>query len=206
MFLFNQWSPLVLACALTLQGGSCRQRSRTPPPDASPAPVPSQMPAASPTRTASPEPTAKATPHVASTPTGDDAKTQARGSKAVETLKTGTWGGPHARLDVTASGATVEFDCANGAIDAPFYLNADGRFDARGTLTEESAGPAHDISAVNEDEPAPTPGGSGGAARYTGQVAGQTMTLTVTLAANGRTLGPFNLTHGATPRLFKCQR
>ena len=123
----------------------------------------------------------------------------------IAALPEGTWGGPHLILTVTASGATLEFECAHGAIDQEIALDANGRFDVRGTY-EGEAGAATDISISHEDgngvSKATT--STGHPARYTGRVTGQTMTLTVTLTDPENTLGTFTLTSGATPRLRKC--
>ncbi|MBC7928962.1 MAG: hypothetical protein H7Z38_00150, partial [Rubrivivax sp.] len=43
------------------------------------------------------------------------------------------------------------------------------------------------------------------AARYTGNISGGKMTLTVTLDGTEQTLGPFSLVHGALPQLRKCR-
>ena len=41
-------------------------------------------------------------------------------------------------------------------------------------------------------------------ARYTGQVEGQTMKLTVTLTDTGDTFDPYTLTQGDSGRIMKC--
>ena len=47
----------------------------------------------------------------------------------------GSWGGDHLRIDVTPTGATIEYDCAHGTIDEPPSLDRSGRFSAAGTHT-----------------------------------------------------------------------
>ena len=54
-------------------------------------------------------------------------------------VKTGVWGGQHARLEVAAGGATIEYDCGRGTIDEPLVLDAQGRFAARGRHVPEPA-------------------------------------------------------------------
>jgi hypothetical protein len=110
------------------------------------------------------------------------------------------------RLDVTESGATIEYDCGHGTIDERIVPDADGRFDVRGTFEGETGGPAKDISAVDENGNVTSKGagGVGQAARYTGRITGQTLTLTVTLAETGGRVGTFTLKRGAAARLFKC--
>jgi hypothetical protein len=49
-------------------------------------------------------------------------------------LAEGVWGGPHIQLTVDAEGgATVEMDCAHGAVKGPIAVGRDGRFHAPGT-------------------------------------------------------------------------
>lgn len=121
-------------------------------------------------------------------------------------LAAGHWGGPHVRLDVTEAGASFEFDCAHGAVGRPIELDADGGFDVSGTYAEESGGPSHDVSVAEEPgDPSATSGAvaAGGAARYVGRLADETLSLVVKLAG-GRQVGQFSLKRGAAPRLFKC--
>ncbi len=119
-------------------------------------------------------------------------------------LPKGTWGGPHLIFTVTESGATLEFECAHGAIDQIVLLDTNGRFDVRGTHETETGGPTRDISVSNEDSSGVSKEAiaTGHPARYTGQIKGPIMTLTVTDRANS--LGTFTLTSGAMPRLKKC--
>ena len=108
-------------------------------------------------------------------------------------VKTGTWGGEHARLEVTEAGAVIEYDCGRGTIDQRLVTDAGGRFTARGHHVRGRGGP------VRADEP-PPPG-----ARYTGQVTGKTMRLTVAIEGEEEPIGPFTLTYGAEADLMKCK-
>jgi hypothetical protein len=131
----------------------------------------------------------------------------AKGAGGVSnSLPTGQWGGPHVRLDVTEKGATAEFDCAHGTVDERIVPGADGSFSARGTFVGERGGPSRDTSAVDESGRRAAPGkhADGQAARYSGRVEGETLTLTVTLADSGRVVGTFTLKRGSAGRLFKC--
>ena len=56
----------------------------------------------------------------------------------------GAWGGTGIALEVTASGARIELDCAHGTIEAPLALDAEGGFDLPGTLVRERPGPVRD--------------------------------------------------------------
>ena len=116
------------------------------------------------------------------------------GAPSGQTVERGLWGGEHMSLDVTASGAEADFDCAHGAIDEAMALDRSGRFDVAGTFTQESGGPQRE---GQDGQPRP--------ARYTGRVQGQTMTVTVSVTGSADTLGPFTLTRGAQPRVVKCR-
>lgn len=112
----------------------------------------------------------------------------------------GLWGGRHISLQVTDAGARVEYDCGRGTIDAPIRTDPAGRFDLRGTHTEERGGPvrAPDIREAEEGAAAGRP------ARYKGRVTGGRMTLTVTLADTGEEIGTFSLAHGREPEIVRC--
>jgi hypothetical protein len=114
-------------------------------------------------------------------------------SPARERPLTGSWGGQHIGLELTAQGGRIEYDCAHGTIDGPVVPDREGRFEALGTHTAEHGGPVRE----GEEEP-------GEPARYVGKVAGETMTLTVILSGSGDEAGTFTLTRGASPRLVKC--
>jgi hypothetical protein len=108
-------------------------------------------------------------------------------------LAAGVWGGTSIRIDVTAGGATIEYDCAHGTIDEPLLTDRDGRFTAVGTHVREHGGP------IRQDEsPDRHP------ARYGGQLSGDILRLTVTLTDSPQEIGTFTLTRGATGRVFKC--
>jgi len=117
----------------------------------------------------------------------------ARGRKH-RRLAQGAWGGPHIRLAVSDSSATIEYDCAHGQIDGPLVVDSRGRFSLKGTHSPEHPGPVRD----NEQS-------TGQPARYTGWTDGKKMTLTVTLAGQKETIGTFNLALGGGGRIFKCR-
>jgi hypothetical protein len=119
---------------------------------------------------------------------------EARGAaKDARRVGEGIWGGEHIRLEVRAGGAEVEYDCGRGTV-GEMALDAEGRFDARGTHTPERGGP---VRLGREARGLP--------ARYTGRVEGKTMTLNVTLTGTDEDLGTFTLTRGAPPELVKCR-
>jgi hypothetical protein len=102
------------------------------------------------------------------------------------------WGGEHVVLTISQNGATFEFDCAHGQTDQPITVDKDGNFDAPGTFTPDSVGPAR----RDENPPADR-------ARYSGHIEGDTMTLKVVRAEKDP--GTFTLTRGAHPMLKKCR-
>jgi hypothetical protein len=114
-------------------------------------------------------------------------------SGRMDNVLTGMWGGQHIRLEVSSSGASIEYDCAHGTIDQPMTLDSKGYFDVRGTHVTERAGP------VREGERSDAL-----AARYTGRIQGETMIITVVLSDSRENAGTFTLGYGKTPRLRKC--
>ena len=105
----------------------------------------------------------------------------------------GPWGGSHVSLQVTSTGARLEYDCAEGVIDEPLRPDAEGRFTAMGTHTPGHGGP------IREGEILPAV-----RARYDGQVKGDEMSLLVTLTEGGSRLGPFQLRRGSSSLLIRC--
>jgi hypothetical protein len=103
----------------------------------------------------------------------------------------GRWGGPHADLALTATGGTIQFDCAHGAIGSAVVTNAASDFDVAGIFVREHGGP------VRADE---IPDSL--AARYVGHVTGDQLRLTIRVGADA--LGPFALQLGSAPQLFRC--
>ena len=112
-----------------------------------------------------------------------------------ERVRAGAWGGEHIRLDVGASGATLEFDCAFGRIDEPLITDSDGNFRARGVVMFEAGGP------VQPGQSPPQPQ----AAIYQGWTDGLELRLTVTIVAKADwQLGTFTLGFGRRAVLEKC--
>jgi hypothetical protein len=106
-------------------------------------------------------------------------------------LASGTWGANHLNLEVSNNEITLQFDCAQGSIKPPIRLK-DGRFDVVGTYTPESHGP------TRKDGPAPRE------ARYSGELTGEKLDLTVRLVRPVETIGHYNLAHGKQGKLWKC--
>jgi hypothetical protein len=112
----------------------------------------------------------------------------------MQRISTGSWGGPHIRIEVGPRSATIEYDCANGTIDGPLTFDSRGRFTWRGTHNREHAGP------IRADE-----GSNGQPAVYTGTVKGDTMVLTLKLAGSNEVIDRFTLKRGGPGRVFKCK-
>jgi hypothetical protein len=106
----------------------------------------------------------------------------------------GLWGGEHIQMQVTESGAEIEYDCAHSTISQPIEFDSEGRFDVKGYYTREPRGPVR-----KDAEPNSRP------ARYTGTINGKTMTLTVTLIDKDQSMGTYTLAQGDAGRIRKCQ-
>jgi hypothetical protein len=91
-------------------------------------------------------------------------------------------------MKVTASGAHIEFNCAVGDIPQPLMAGSNGEFSADGTYAVQ-VGPAN---------------GPAQAARYSGRIDNQKMTLSVTLPTTGQAVGSFTLTFGSSDLIVKC--
>jgi hypothetical protein len=106
-------------------------------------------------------------------------------------VQRGMWGSDKASITIKDSGATLQIlhdNCygAYGQIDQPIVT---GRFDLSGTYTQ--------LMGVY-------PGKMEYPAQYSGTVAGNQMSLTVTVAALQVTFGPFTLTYGMNNTWTPC--
>jgi hypothetical protein len=111
----------------------------------------------------------------------------------VPEVVTGDWGGEHLGMAATATGATLEYDCAEGLITEPIRPDSRGRFSATGLHFPGHGGPIR-IGDPQEQHPA----------RYDGTVGGITLRITVTLTDSGTVIGSFTLTRGGSPHVLKC--
>ena len=114
--------------------------------------------------------------------------------RKTQRVRSGSWGGQHISIDVGEKSATIEYDCANGAIEGPLTIDSKGHFSWRGTFNREHPGP------IREDET-----GNTRAAIYSGSIKGDTMYLTVRLADSKEEVATFTLTRGRSGRVFKCK-
>lgn len=110
----------------------------------------------------------------------------------LEHVPTGEWGGSHVRLSVHDRGATIEFDCGHGTLDAPLELDQQGHFDVPGRFAREG-GPVRE-GADDAGQPV----------RYSGKTDGQELTLEIVFEKGDRG-GPYTLGLGRSSRLFKCK-
>jgi hypothetical protein len=109
-------------------------------------------------------------------------------------LPLGLWGGEHISIEVTEQGATVEYDCAHAAINQRIILDRRGRFDVSGMQVLERGGPVR-----QNDQLAGYP------VRFTGEVNGKRMKLSVRKSAARELIGTFTLVYGNEARLRKCK-
>jgi hypothetical protein len=107
-------------------------------------------------------------------------------------IASGDWGGTGVALTVTATGATLEFDCAHGTIPGPLRLD-DGRFTVNGVFVLEHGGPVRE-GELPDERPA----------RYEGSVSGALLRLTVRLEAGDATIGSYTLRQDQPALLRKC--
>jgi hypothetical protein len=110
-------------------------------------------------------------------------------SSAPITEVVGTWGGDNAGLIVSDTAAHVHIGCTLGDTKTLIRPDADGRFDVVGT---------YNVDAYPVDRGIIHP------ARFSGQIAGRTMTLTVNLTDTARQLGPVTLIYGKEPKMGPC--
>lgn len=110
-----------------------------------------------------------------------------------ERVPNGNWGGNDMGMVVTDTGATLEYDCASGAITQPLLLDGSGHFNWTGVHHIEHGGP------IFEGEPQNTH-----AARYTGSATSNRITITITLTDTTYPTQTYTLVRGANPRVYKC--
>jgi hypothetical protein len=108
-------------------------------------------------------------------------------------IATGVWGGQHINIDVGSRSAKVEYDCAHGEIAGPLVIDGVGKFQLRGTFTPEHGGPVR-ADETQRAQPA----------TYSGEIKGNTMTLTLKVSGSDET-ETFTLERGKAGELFKCK-
>ena len=103
----------------------------------------------------------------------------------------GNWGGDHAGMVVTDTGASIQFDCGSGRISQPLLLDARGNFDLPGVFYR-GGGPVRIDSLA-----------TGVPARYTGHSTFNALSLTMALN-DGSPPSSYILTWGGNPNVLKC--
>ncbi|HVP55508.1 MAG TPA: hypothetical protein VMU45_10980 [Candidatus Eisenbacteria bacterium] len=103
------------------------------------------------------------------------------------------WGGQHLKLEVTAEGVNLDFDCATGTIAKAVTVDALGKFQVNGALTREHGGP------VMRD------GNPSAPATYSGAIQGDTLHLVVTSGPSQEPYGEYVLVRGKPGRVLKCK-
>jgi len=104
------------------------------------------------------------------------------------------WGGQHVSLEVTKTGAELEFDCATGSIREPLPVDKTGRFRLKGTFTQEHGGP------VRKEEPPATR-----EATYSGTIEDGTMRLRIEFGGDQESAPEYVLKRGQPGRVLKCR-
>jgi len=105
----------------------------------------------------------------------------------------GYWGGDQLQLVIDATHAYIEMDCASGTIILPLQLKKNRSFQALGTFMQhQTGGPQRADEALAPD-----------AARYAGQVKGETMRLTI-LPSGAQKPQEFKLQKGVRVKLIRC--
>ena len=107
--------------------------------------------------------------------------------------QTTVWGGDHVEMEVTGTGARLEFDCAHGTIDEALRVDRQGAFQAKGTFTAERSGPSRDGDASRSAK-----------ATYAGTIRDDTMTLRVVVDGQDRD-NAYLLTRDRPGNLRKCR-
>lgn len=105
----------------------------------------------------------------------------------------GNWGANGIGLTVEASGARIEYDCADGEIRGKLMIDEQGNFTASGVHIRQSGGP------VRLDNPPQEQ-----AASYVGKISGKTMTLKIILTESKETIGEYVLEKDKYARIHRC--
>ncbi len=105
----------------------------------------------------------------------------------------GPWGAPGIIFSVEEKIVRIEYDCAEGEIPRTLVVDEHGNFKVDGFHTRHAGGPIR-----LDDPPKRMP------ATYEGKISGATMTLKITLANGGGTVGEYALERGKNVRLHRC--
>ena len=108
--------------------------------------------------------------------------------------QTTVWGGDHVEMEVTPTGAQLEFDCAHGTIDEPVRADTKGAFRAKGTFSPEHSGPSRDGDAARVFQ-----------ATYAGKIQDDTMTLRIVVDGQDPQGTTYLLRRDRRANLMKCR-
>lgn len=109
-------------------------------------------------------------------------------------VSAGLWGGVHIAIEIGATSATIEYDCAHGTIKGPLTFDSRGRFSWSGTHTREGPGPIR-LGRLPKSLPA----------IFFGSIKGDTMTMTVKLMDTNEVVETYTLKRGSQGRVRKCK-
>lgn len=105
---------------------------------------------------------------------------------------TGEWGSASAVLTLTASGGRIEYDCAQGSLDAPVVPDAHGAFRVAGQHVQGQGRPVRGEEAQPVSRPA----------TFQGTISGNRMHLDV--SSGSEHIGSYDLQRGVTDQLHHC--
>ena len=109
-------------------------------------------------------------------------------------VRAGVWGGPDLQMDVTQQGAALDFDCAQGTMLEPLLLDANGKFQVKGTFHSQRGGP------IRKDQAS-----RGVDVVYSGIVEADTMRLEFALVGDKESPQKFTLVRGEPGKLRRCR-
>ena len=123
----------------------------------------------------------------------NSSKTLGKQTRVKNAVK-GIWGGKHIRLEITDSGANLEFDCAHAVVIRPIIPDKNGYFSIFADYTPESFGPVLRDSPVQSYR-----------VKISAQIRNRKMTLTIKRQSTNKLLGTFMLAQNQEPFLVKCR-
>lgn len=115
-------------------------------------------------------------------------------NRSAKSMPAGEWGGQSLHLEVTAQGATLEFDCASGKMLEPLVVDTKAISVPMELFNPGISGPARkDVQPASQ------------ATLYTGTIDGDTMRVEFTLPGNSQPEGPLTPARGSQGHLRRCQ-
>jgi hypothetical protein len=112
--------------------------------------------------------------------------------QTMKSVSQGNWGGEGIRMSVEENSSAIEFACANAEISEKLLMDQSGNFKASGYFIRQGPGPQR------EGEPKRI------AAKFSGAVSGKNMSLKLTFAESGETIGEYTLEQGKNVRIHRC--